>query len=65
MGTGPTRPLHWWPAFVMQWADTWRDELNERAAILEYDARLPRDEAESRAVRMVLARRNAAPEAER
>ena len=30
-------------------------EYNERAGILEYDARLPRDEAEARAADMVLA----------
>lgn len=29
-------------------------EYHERAGILEYDARLPRDEAESRAAKMIL-----------
>jgi hypothetical protein len=57
--------MHGWPFYVTHWAPQWRDELEERAAILEFDARLPRDEAESRAVAMVLARRNAAPEEER
>jgi hypothetical protein len=34
-----------------------REELEERAAILEFDAGLPRDEAERQAREMVLARR--------
>lgn len=42
-------------AALEEWKPDLVHEYNERAGILEYDARLPRDEAEARAADMVLA----------
>ena len=38
-----------------------QEEYEERAAILEYDGRLPRAEAEKEAMRLVMAKINATP----
>jgi hypothetical protein len=42
------------PPRVADWPDARREAYEERAAILEYEAGLPRDEAEQRAREMVL-----------
>lgn len=42
-----------------------REDYAERAAILEYDAGLPRAEAERRAMEMVMGKRQRAERAER
>ena len=37
------------PAATKTWPERWRDEYEERAAILEYEAGMKRQEAEKRA----------------
>jgi hypothetical protein len=44
------------PPSVTDWHEDAREAYEERAAILEYDALMPRREAERRAKRMVRAR---------
>lgn len=41
------------PAFRAHWPSEWIDAFEERAAILEFDAGLDRDEAECQAEEMV------------
>jgi len=43
------------PAQVADWPEDWREAVEERAAIMEYDGRLPRDEAEAQAEQRVRA----------
>ena len=48
------------PAIPAWWGEAEREEFEERAAILEYDANMPRATAEEAALKMVL-RRPVAP----
>jgi hypothetical protein len=43
------------PADIQNWPEDWREEFEERAAILEYDGMLSRPEAESWAETIVRA----------
>jgi len=41
------------PAALADWPAEWRERYEERAAIMEYDGSLPREEAEHRAQELV------------